>query len=800
MVNELRCAIRRIWGERRHTAAVVVILACGMGMATSVFTVYEALFLRPLPIEEPGKVVVVRRQGVSGSLLRLDRHSYAFVRDSPHPFAALAGVAEGGGVMSAGERTESVGVLAVAGDFFGVLGRAPLEGGAFATGAVDDVVILGERVAQRFFGSAQRAVGGTVSLDGRSRLVVGVMGEELVGLFAGEVWIPAMAEAASYEGRREFLVLGRLGLGVDLAAAETRVGVLSERFLQQTPEMSERFARFDVSRYGDYVRSDLLGVTMLLSVSVGLVLLLTCVNGAGLVLARGVGRRTELVTRLALGASRGRIVGQLLLETLVLAVVAGVVGVGIAVGGVRGVVMLLDAGRIGSIAIDERVLLFALAISCVSGLGCGIVPAVVCARVDLASALRREGSGLGAARHAPWLRRGLVVAQMSVSFVLVVLAVLFVAATLAAMRVAPGFDSERVVVAAMALSSSEEVGSGEQAAAFFDEGVGRLLGVSGVEAVAVGSSTPGRRSLNAPQELSFRVGEDRAVSLDWRYVTPGYFQTMGIPLRQGREFNAFDRANTAAVAMVNQAFVVRHGVGGGVIGQRVRIPVAVVPAAGDSWREIVGVVGDVVGPGRRPDRPAVYVPVAQVAPEFLRLVHGNTAAVWFVRLEPGASAGVRREAAEELRALDREAPLSEFRRANDILATSLRDQRDQTVLLGALALFALAVTAGGVYGLMSFLVAVQAREFGVRLALGLSEARVLVSVVSEGFVLAVVSSATGGFLWMLARAALGPVMGGAPGMEPVALAAAVGVLAIVALTSPWKKSANSGRSGRSEWL
>ena len=785
MINDLRCSMRSMWRERRHAVVIVLILACGIGMATSVFTVYNSLFLRPPPVEDSNEVVVVRRQQPSRSVSRVDGRSYAFVRDSPHPFASLAAVAEEGGVMSAGARTERVRVLSVTGDYFDVLGRPPMQGRAIstngATDAVDDVVIVGESVAQRFFGSVRQAVGGTVSLNGRSRFVVGVMAEDFVAFAGGDVWIPLDPRAASYEHRSEFLVLGRLGAGVDLEAAEARLDVVSDALLQQAPEMRDRFARFQVTRYRDYLLRDVRSIMILLSVAVGSVLLLTCVNGSGLVLARGLARRTEFVTRLALGASPGRIVRQILVDNLLLAAAAGILGVGMAFGGVRAFVML-DVGQTGSIAIDERVLLFSVAISCVSGLGCGIVPARVCAKGNLHTVLREQDWGFSAARQAPWLRRGMVVGQMGASFVLVVLAVLFIAGTLYAMRAAPGFDSRDVGAAGMILSGSG-FDARQPVAAFLEEGVRRVLAVPGVEAAAVGSSTPGRRSVNIPHELSWGMNGDEVVTVDWRYVTPEYFGTMRIPLRRGRYFSRLDRMNAPAVAIVNRAFMVRHGSGGEVMGQRVRIPTAALPEYTGGWREIVGVVGDVVGPGKRPDGPAVYVPVSQVAAELLRLVHRSTAAGWFVRFDPGASIDARVGAAAQLRALDRQAPLSEFRSMDDIMGSSLRNRSVQTVLLGTLAVFALAVTAGGVYGLMCFLVAVQAREFGIRLALGSSEARLLVGVLAEGVALAGVGALTGGFLWLLARAALAPVMPAAAGVEPVALAAATGVLAVVAVAS-----------------
>ncbi len=791
MIDDLRCSMRSLWRERGHAVAVILILAGGIGIVTSVFTVYSALFLRPLPFDEPDDLVVVRRQDPAGDFLRVDGSAYAFLRDNGNPFESVAAVTDEAATMSVGERPESIRVLSIAGDYFAVLRRAPTHGRVFstddATDAVDTVIILGHDLAQRAFGSAQHAVGRPVLLNGRSRLVVGVMAEEFASFADVDAWIPGDPEAAAHASSFKYLLLGRLRPDVDPAAAQAQLDVASSAFLRQAAEMDRRFVRFHLRSYQDYLVRNFRGVMVLLLLAVGLILLVSCVNGASLVLARGLARRTEFVTRLVLGASRWRIVRLILVENLLLAFGSGVAGFAMAFFGVR-VFLMLDSGRFASwqVAVDERVLLFALAVSCVSGVACGVAPALRCAGADLQGTLRAQDWGFSRRRQAPWLRRGMVVGQMGASFVLVVLAVLFLRATLEAARVDPGFDSRSVLAANMFLAA-HEFDSPEQAAVFFEEGVRRLRGLPGIEAAAVVSSTPGQRSINFPHELSSGANDADVVSIDWRYVTPEYFRTMRIPRRRGRDFSRFDRMRTPAVATVNQAFAARFHPGRDAIGERVRIH-PVIPAFTDRWREIVGVVGDVVGRGKGPDRPAVYVPLAQVPAELLQLVHGVTPTNWVVRTGPdGSSPGARMAVAEELRGLDRQAAVFGLRSMDDIIAVSLRNQRVQTILLGTLSLFAVALTAGGVYGLLSFVVAVRAREFGVRLALGASGTRILARVLVEGAGFAAVGSLAGGVLWLLARPVLRTFLPESAGMEPVALMlGAVGLtaVAVVASVSP----------------
>ena len=788
LLDDLRCSLRSLRKDRGHTAAVMLILACGIGIVTSVFTVYSALFLRPLPLDDPDRLLVVTRQDPSGDFYLLDGGSWTFLQDHGHPFEALAAATDERATTSVGGRSESVRVLSVAGDYFGVLRRAPEHGRAFRPdegAAGSDAVILGPALARRIFGSAAGAVGGAVSLNGRSRFVVGVMAEDFARFSGAEAWIPGDPEtAADGGGSARHLVLGRLRPDVDAAAAQARLDVAGGAFLRQAPERERHFVRFHAREYQDFLAHGYRGVMLLLLTAAGLVLLVSCVNGASLVLARGLARRNEFVTRVVLGAGRWKIVRLVLTENLLLAAGSAVLGCALAAAGVRAF-LLLDAGRLASwqVAVDERVLLFALAVAGLSGVACGVAPALRCAGTDLQGALRAQDRGADARRQAPWLRRGLVVGQMGASFVLVALAVLFLRATLDAARVDPGFDSRNVLTAEMSLAGREFDGP-EQAGAFFAEGLRRLQAVAGIEAAAVVSSTPGRRSLNLPHALAPGADEADVVTIDWRYVTPGYFRTMRIPHRRGRDFNRFDRAGAPAVAIVNEAFAARYHPGREALGERVRVHPAV-PALADRWREIVGVVGDVVGRAKAPDRPAVYVPAAQVPPDLLRLVHGFTPAHWIVRTGAGgASAGTLGEAAEELRTLDRQVPLSGWRGIDDVIAAPLRAQRARTVLLGALSLLAVGLTAGGLYGLLSFVVALRSREFGVRLAVGATGTRILARVLVEGVGFAALGSLAGGAAWLLARPLLGTLLPASAGMEPGALLlGAAGLIAAAAASS-----------------
>lgn len=787
MVDDLRRSMRSLWRERGHSAAVVLILASGIGIVTSVFTVYSALFLRPLPLDEPDRLVVVRRQDPSGDLLRLDGSAWTFLRDHGNPFESVAAVTEVMTAMTAGGRTENVRALSVTGGYFAVLRGAAEHGRVFradeGAAAGDSVIILGHETARRAFGAAPGAVGRTVLVNGRARLVVGVMAEDFARLADVGAWIPGDPDGPSQAGNFRYFALGRLPPNVDWAAAQARLDVASSAFLRQAPEMDRRFVRFRMQGYQDYLARGFRGVLILLLTAVGLILLVSCVNGASLVLARGLARRTEFVTRLVLGASPWRIVRLILVENLLLASGAGAVGCALAVLGVR-VFLLLDGGRFApwQVVVDGRVLSFALAVSCAAGVACGIAPALRCAGANQAGALRAQDRGGGDRRQAPWLRRGMVVGQMGASFVLVVLAVLFLRTTLEATRVEPGFESRNVLTASMSLAA-HRFDSPEQAGAFFAEGIRRLRALPGVRAAVVVSNLPGSRSLNMPHALATGTDDAGLVNVDWRYVTPEYFGTMRIPKRSGRDFNRFDGPGAPAVVIVNEAFAARYHPGRDVLGERIQMHPAI-PALTDRRREIVGVVGDVVGRGKDPDRPAVYVPVAQLPVALLELAHGFTPTHWVVRTDPvGMPPGGRKQAAEELRALDRQAPLSEWRSMDDVIAVSLRDRHVRTVLLGTLALFAVTLTAGGVHGLLSFVVAVRAHEFGVRLAIGASGLRILARVLTEGVGFAAAGSLVGGAAWLLARPLLGMLLPPSAGLEPAALLLGAGGLVVAAAVS-----------------
>lgn len=738
--RDLRYAVRTLRREPSFTLAALATLALGIGTTTAIFAVVNAVLLQSPPYPESDRIVALTYPDGGSQTGQI----FHYVREHARSFDRVAAQAGGSGWnLVVGERAEYVTGVPVSEGFFDVLGVTPLIGRGF-TRAEDQpngprAVVLHETVWRRLFGARPDAIGETVLLGGVPHSIVGVMPAHFRTTPAADVWTTLRLPSA--DNSWNYAVIGRLRAGVTLSQARSELSALKVGLRPHLRDVSER--RISVMQWISY--QQWLGLAgrdplVLLLTSVLFLLLLTSVNVAGLQVVRGAARRREMATRAALGGGRGRLVQQVLVESLFLALAGAALGVALAYAGTRALATLAPARLLGgrTIALDWRVLGFALACAVSAAVFFGLTPALGAARVDLRAALW-DGARQTAGHHAVWLRRTLALAEVALAVILLASAALFIR-TLVNMHRAPlGFDPSHVVVGKMSLQGTAKQTS-ENPAAFFERTLDRIRNLPGVEAAAVGNNIPVERGLNLALDPppGARIGDTRAV--DWRYVTAGYFAVFQVPLRSGRFFDARDGSRGAPVAIVNEAFVRTYfGRSSPALGRVLQLT-----DTDDPPREIVGVVGDVkgrsgagwtTGPNALGSAapPTMYVPIAQVPERILEAVHHFFPVSWVIRTPRDAD--VVPDVQRAVRAAEPRLPFVRFETMREVIAADLELHRFMTALLTVFAGTSLLLAAVGMYGLVAYSLAQRRQEIGIRIALGATRLVVLRMCLVEAGVL-----------------------------------------------------------------
>lgn len=793
MWQEVKQALRGLRRAPAFTLASLVTLALGIGGTTAIFSVANALFFRPLPYPEPDRLLVLNRftgGAVSGRV-------FHYVRDGARSFEAIA--ARRGGVagwnMVVGGEAEYVEGVQITDRYFELLGVQPLLGREFEPAEArpegPQAALLGEALWRRRFDARPDVLGQVLEFGGVPHTVVGVIPDGAEITTSADIWTPL--QVSPRDDGWNYTVIGRLRLGVSQAQAQSELEVLRLGVLQE-PEVYEERESWKSLAWTSYreslARGDRTQVLVLLG-AVGFLLAIACTNVAGLQLARGVGRRREMATRLALGGGRRRLARLLLAESVLLGLGGGLLGLVVARLAMRGVSLLTTGGgTFGAPELDGRVLLAAMAISIGAGLLFGFVPALDGSRQDLRSALGEGGLRHSASRQTTWLRRGFVIAQVALAVVLLAGAGVLVRTFVGLRNVPLGFDPDDVVTAAMSLRGSSRQG-GTQTVQFFEQAFARIRALPGVDAVAVGSGLPVEFGLNLPIEPPAGGIVDESSAVDWRYVTPEYFDVFRIPLRRGRSFEERDTASGAPVAVVNEAFGRTYFGRSDVVGESVRLNPAYVESPA---RQIVGVVADVKsasGTGRTagPNAlaaaapPIMYVPLAQVPENLLADVHGVFPVQWALRTH-GSGMDLIPALRGIVRAAEPSLPFIRFRPMDDVVAAAIQAERDRMMLVGLFALVAMVLAGVGIYGLIAYGVSHRAQEVGVRMALGATAGAVVGRFLKEGVLLALAGVALGLAAAALLSRALESFVWGVEPLDPLTyVIVAVLLIAIAALAS-----------------
>jgi predicted permease len=778
------------------TATALVTIALGIGATTAIFSVVNAALLRGAPYPHADRVAVIWNSYAATGLSEaaVAAAEFADIQETSRAFDAVAALRPqttslsggcGGGGLCEPERVTA---YIVSPNLFDLLGVMPARGRAFA--ATDGVlgapavIVLSDGLWRRRFGGDPAIVGQTILVGAVGRTVVGVMPagarfpDAPVGFLRApaDLWVPYGWEQSRKDGRGNQVLgmLARRRPGVSVEQAQADLDSIANGFRQRFPN---RYAGPDVQwrlkavAINDQIVGDARVALLVLLAAVGVVLLITCANVANLLLARGTARRRELAVRSALGAARGRLVRQLLIEAAVLVTLGGILGIGVAFGGVRGLIAL-DAGNIPLLdqaGIDATVLAFAVAVTVATGLLVGFVPALRQSTADpqlvLGGAERATG---GSIRHR--VRRLLVVGEVTLAVVVLVAAGLLVRSFARIIATPIGFEPEGTVVAQIALPRAQ-FGSGEKIVTFQRELLDRLRALPGVASASAVHPLP----MSGDRWGGTVIVENRPAGLpephaEYAVAMPGYFSTIGIPIVEGREFAASDATGAMPVAIVDEQFARQCWPGESAVGKRVS-PFGPLPPGDPRWTTVIGVTGHVRNGGpREAGEGQFYLPALQ-KPELT---------LYFVVRAAGSDAPLPGAIRQTVRALDPQLPIGRLSSTPALVGRALARERFNMLLLSTFSGVALAIAAVGLYGLLAFLVTERTREIGIRLALGGRPGRILRAVIGEGLLLSGAGLALGCAAALLTAPLLRGLLFGTEPTDPLTYAGIAGVLLVVA--------------------
>ena len=743
-LQDLRYALRTLRWNRGFAIVAIMTLALGIGATSAIFSVVDAVLLRPLPYPEPDRLVVVWGSHPQIGLEVASLPDFIDWRAQSESFAGMAAVAEQNFNLTGEGEAERIRGALVSADFFdvmgvnAVLGRTPLA--EEDEPGVDRVVVLSHRLWQGRFGGDPSIVGRTIRMQGRTYPVVGIAPLGFEYPSETELWLPLALDASRFGRRGDFLfVVGRLNDGVSLESAQAEMTAIASRLEEEYPGTNARWTAELIPLHEEIV-GDIRPVLLAFLGAVGFVLLIVCANVANLLLARAAGRTNEIAIRAALGAGRARLLRQLFTESGVLGLLGGAFGIGLAALGVRGLVALAPEGipRLDGVAIDVRVLTFTLVIAVGTGLLFGLAPALRISHANLQGSLKEGGGRSAASWQRSRFRRGLVVGEVALAMILLIGAGLLMRSFAELQRVDPGFQPSGVLTFRVALPSASY--PNEQVLPFHDRLFERLASLPGVIDAGAISSAP---LTGGASYLSFAV-RGRAVpaagevqDAQVHVSKPGYFETLRIPLIEGRVFTERDRDEGEQVALVSEAMARRYWSGESPLGYHITFGN---PQDG-SFMTIVGVVGDIHHEGLDSDPyPQVYIPHGQNPSRAMTVVvrtQGDLDAL---------AAAVR----SEVRGMDAALPVYELARMTDHLGSAVAQPRFNSTLIMIFALVAVMLAAVGLYGVLAHSVAERAHEIGIRMALGAGQSDVLRHVLGQGGLLVAIGAVIGlgGAAWM----------------------------------------------------
>ncbi len=785
LAQNLTYSLRSLRKSPGFTAATLVCLTLGIGATSAMFTVAHSVLLAPLPYPQPDRIVGLWNHLTKMELYWLGASAPEYLEyvEQNQAFERIAAYYTGLNVtVRNAEGPESVPAAIASPDLFPLLGVKAVAGRTFLAGegvhGNDNVVLLSHGFWRRWLGGNPAVVGTVLEVSGQPLTIVGVLPEDF--RFAGddiEIWAPLALDPQDLPARRNryLEIVGRLRDGISLEQAQARIASHARRIEAENLEVYRPQGRQVVLLpLKERMVAEVRPALAVLLGAVGLVLGIACVNVANLLLVRATRREGELAVRIALGATRPRVLGQVLTESAVLGLLGGVLGL-LAAYWTVGLILAIHpeaVPRAHEIRLDGTVVAFTAALSLATGLAFGLMPALQLLNRNLQPLLKEGGRSLGALRGRS--RSALVICEIALAFVLLVGAGLLVESLRRARQVDPGFDPGGLLTARIALPFTTYRDE-TRVAAFFDGLLDRVEALPGVRGAAIVSVLP---LSGADASASFVIQgwrNDRSEGLpsadEW-VVSPGFHRTLGIPLREGRGFAASDGPQSQPVALIDETLARRHWPTGSPLGQRIQLG----SSGAGPWLTIVGVVGHVKQAGLDKEaRGQIYTPLAQVAARSVTLMVRASG-------DPLALApGVRKAILE----IDRAQPVFQIRTMEQVLAESFAPRRFSTALLGTFSAIALILAAVGIYGVMAYDVAQRSREIGLRVAMGAQSADVLRLVVGQGMILALAGLAAGGLGAVGLTRFLASQLFGVESHDPLVFAAVAAVLAAIGLLASY---------------
>ena len=775
LLQDVRFAIRVLRKNPGFVAMAILTLALGVGANTAIFSVVNAVLLRPLDFKSPANVYVLTMEDVKKHLTGGD-FGYIFyqtLRERNTSFESMAAFTTDTFNLIGGDAPEQLQAYRVSPSFFDVLGVQPAFGRSFLKPEGEPggppVVVLGHQLWTRRFGSDPNLVGRSVTLDGISYTVVGILGRELdVPFQQVDVWVPRPYETSLFPTERVqtgsgyLNAIARLKPGVPVSQAKAELDASAHQYEHAYPSNSD--GSFDTTiNVASLTENALGGVGTTLWVllgAVGFVLLIVCANVANLFLARAAGRQKEIAVRSALGASRWRLVRQFLTESIILAVTGGAIGIFIAAWTVRliSTSSMLTMPRAGEISVDGAVLIFSFAVSFAAGILFGIVPAWRTSRTNLSEIMNEasRGSSAGARRN----RAGalIIIAELGFSVVLLAGAGLLLQSFYRLLHVSLGFEPQNILTFQIALPATKYP-QPFQKADFHAQLRERIAVVPGVRSVATALLVPPDGGLFAPYLVDGMPPDlprgQRPIAL-WGSISPAYFQVLGIPLLKGRNFSDADTEKSAQVVIISQSMATRYWPHEDPIGRHIQVARQPAPS------EVVGVVGDVRNRGVGSDSAdELYTPLPQRP-------WGTMSVLVKTSGDPMQIVSAVRSA---LQSVDRDQPMTQVRSLEENLSSSIGQQRVSALLLGIFAALALVLAAIGIYGVTSYSVAQRSKEIGIRIAMGAQPRDVLRLIVGFGAKLALIGVVIGIIAALALTQLMKTMLFGVTATDPLTMAA-----------------------------
>jgi predicted permease len=802
LIRDLRFALRQLHKNPGFALAAVLTLALGIGVNTAVFSLVNGFLLRPLPYPEPERlgVLLLHREGVSPESGRFagdedsqDGETWNWVRDNvPAVREASYGLVSGVN-LQAGTAIRYVHEMRVSANYFDVLGVPLLLGREFAEeedrhgGA--PVVVLSYALWRSAFNGDRRVIGTAIHLKGEPYTVVGVLPPQAQTTQVADVWTPLQPAPTGECGGNNCGIILRLASGATWQQAVAQLSHLRKPNFGELESKYKGHAWFYASPMAKDVGRETRTPVLVLMLAVSFILLIACANLAGLTLVRIARHTPEIATRLALGATRWTILRQLWAENLLLVLIGAGVGLGLAMVIIKFLSGFLPDELIplGGLGLDVRVMAFTFTASLIASLLFGALPALQTRHVDLRSAMAVSSHSV--ARGSSRLRQILIAAEVALTVVLLAGAGLLIRTLIYLEAQPPGFDATNVVTAKVSLDDAR-YHDANAFHALLEKSVAAMKHIPGVENAAVGLSVPYERGLNdGVKAMDGKLAVKAYVSSS-AYVTPGYFETLRIPILLGRAIAESDMATSEAVTVVNVDFAREFFAEPDPIGRHVRLE-------GVTYR-VVGLVGNVAKrPGMKRaapimTEPVFYVPATQMSQGLVNMAHVWFQPSWIVRTSKPLE-GITGAMQKALASVDPSLPFSGFYSMNDILAENLKVQRADVLLLGVLAGLALLLSAVGIYGLVSNLVVQRTREIGIRLALGAPLRQVMMEVGKSGVLASGCGLIAGMALALLAVRVLQSQLYGVRVYDPVTLTAVPLALALIAIAASFLPSLRIAR-------